>query len=293
MLEDLVELSTSYCTEIRKLQERPLPQSDMGSLPPSMKISEHRPSFRPYITRSGSTYDKTRHTSGYADSSETGYADLRAYSRMDPRATGSNMYPSHRHMPSYRSGMSLPGNVPVQGFSDDPRSYNYFSSIPPLQSGTEIPFQSDRPKSFRRGGNILSVYPPQGPYRMRDNGKAQSLREEQRPSADLNSDPRDSSNNYTDLTGLTSQEERGIAESHPVLDTTKSRTLNELGETLISEPVGARARRTSAPILHSNADEPHSSLETPDASQDQVTEWLGTVSQCFHNIHVSMFLCSS
>ena len=311
------------------MQERPLPQSDVGSLPPLKKTSEHRSSVRPYITRSDSAYGNMRHTSGsaypsmggYACSPSTGgYADPRADPRldprdlrmnprdsrmdprMDPRATGSNMYPSRGSMPSYPPGMSLPIDVSMQGVSDDPRSHDYASSLPTLQSGRgppyqssrEMPFQSDRLGSFYPPSGIVpSAYPPQGPYQMRHTGKAQFLREEQRPPANLNLDPRDPSNNYTDLVGLTSQEEREVTESRPVLDTTKSRTLNELGETLISKPVGERAHRTSAPILHSNADEPHSSMENPNANHDQETEWSGIVSQCFHNIHVSMFLCSS
>ena len=306
MLDDLVELSTSYCAEIRKMQERPLPQSDVGSLPPFKKISEHRSSVRPYITRSGSTYGNMRHasgsaypsTGGYADPradypSTGGYADPRMDPRMDPRATGSNVYPSRRNWADYPPSMGLPIEVLMQGVSDDPRSYGYGSHRASLQSGRELPYKSDRLGSFSASGYVPSGYPPQGPYQMRDNGKAQSLREEQRPPAELNLDPRDPSNNYTDLMGLTSQEEREITESRPVLDTTKSRTLNGLGETLISGPVGERAHRTSAPLLPSNADEPHSSMENPNANHDQVTEWMVMVSQYSHNIHVSMLLCSS
>ena len=306
MLDDLIELSTSYCTEIREMQERPLPQPEVGSLPPFKKNSEHQSSGRPYILGPGSTYGNMRHTSGsaypstggYADPradypSTGGYADPRMDPRMDPRATGSNVYPSGRNGAGYPPSMGLPIDVSMQGVSDDPRSYGYASHRASLQYGRGLPYQSDSLGSFSASGYVPSGYPPQGPYQMRDNGKAHSLREEQRPSAEQNLDPRDPSNNYTDLIGLTSQEEREITESRPVLDTTKSRTLNGLGETLISGPVGERAHRTSAPNLQSNADEPHSSMENPKANHDQVTEWMGMVSQYSHNIHVSMFLCSS
>ena len=349
MLDDLIELSASYCTEIRKMQERPLPQSDVCS--PFENISAIRPSFGRYITRSGSTDGNMRHTSGPAYPSTGGYADLRADSRMDPRAytrtdprgpredpviapredprtyrnepirgarmdprtnpdmnfraTGSNMYPSRGAMLSYPSGMSLPIDVSMQGISDDPRSYGYALSTPRLQSGIGSafqssripPFQSDRLGSFRLAGTVPSVYPPQGPSQMRDDGQAQSLREERRPPAepDLDPrDPRDASNNYTDLTGRTNQEEeREITErGRPVLDATQSRTPNGLGETSVSGPVRERGHhRTSAPILRSNAYEPRSSMEKPHADSDQVTEWLGMVSQV--NVFTTpMFPCS-
>ena len=128
---------------------------------------------------------------------------------------------------------------------------------------------------------------------MRDNGKAPSLREEQRPPAELGPDLRDWSVNDTELLGLTDSEDSEITESRPVHDTTKSKTLNDSRATLIPEPVGEGDDRSAVPTLHSKADEPHPSMEKPSINNDRVTERFDLVSQHFNNFYVFNFLCSS
>ena len=87
--------------------------------------------------------------------------------RLDPRDSRLDTRPDPRNVPPYPY-VSSPGDVSMHGAIDDPRSYDYISSVPSLQSG--------------RGGSFTpSAVPPRG-YDPRDSPqyRTEPIREERR-----------------------------------------------------------------------------------------------------------------
>lgn len=93
--------------------------------------------------------------------------------RMDPRDPRLDTRPDPRTIPSYPSyGVNSPGDVSMHGAVDDPRAYDYVSTIPPLQSG--------RGGSFTPSGVVPRGYDPRDSPQMRDSYRTEPIREERR-----------------------------------------------------------------------------------------------------------------
>ena len=92
--------------------------------------------------------------------------------RMDPRDPRLDTRPDPRTIPGYPSYVSSPGDASMHGAVDDPRAYDYVSSIPPLQSG--------RGGSFTPSGVVPRGYDPRDSPQMRDGYRTEPIREERR-----------------------------------------------------------------------------------------------------------------
>lgn len=90
----------------------------------------------------------------------------------DPRDPRLDARPDPRAIPSYPSYVTSPGDVSMHGAVDDPRAYDYVSSIPPIQSG--------RGGSFTPSGVVQRGYDPRDSPQMRDGYRTEPIREERR-----------------------------------------------------------------------------------------------------------------
>ena len=93
--------------------------------------------------------------------------------RMDPRDPRLDPRPDPRTIPSYPSSyVTSPSDASMHGVVDDPRAYDYMSTIPPLQSG--------RGGSFTPSGVPTRGYDPRDSPQMRDGYRTEPIREERR-----------------------------------------------------------------------------------------------------------------
>ena len=92
--------------------------------------------------------------------------------RMDPRDPRLDTRPDPRTIPNYSPYVSSPGDVSMHGAVDDPRAYDYVSTVPPLQSG--------RGGSFTPSGVVPRGYDPRDSPQMRDGYRTEPIREERR-----------------------------------------------------------------------------------------------------------------
>lgn len=91
--------------------------------------------------------------------------------RIDPRDPRLDTRPDPRSLTAY-SYVTSPGDVSMHGAVDDPRAYDYVSTIPPLQSG--------RGGSFNPSGVVPRGYDPRDSPQMRDGYRTEPIREERR-----------------------------------------------------------------------------------------------------------------